>query len=77
MIQEVKVIFKAKWQFKEYNHYKVTICKKVINTHTNRIIKKTKSGGSVGFNIAGNFFKLSDINKHIEIIPKKQKTPFD
>jgi hypothetical protein len=76
MIQEVKVIFKAKWQFKEYSHYKITTCKKVVNTQTNRLIKKTKSGGSVGFNIAGNFFKLSDINKHIEIIPKKIYLPF-
>jgi hypothetical protein len=76
MTQEVKVIFKAKWQFKEYTHYKITTCKKVVNTQTNRLIKKTKSGGSVGFNIAGNFFKLSDINKHIEIIPKKVFLPF-
>ncbi len=73
----VKVYFEAFYIFTNFPDYVLTKEKKVINIKTNRLIKKTKSGGSVGFNIAGNFFKLSDINKHIEIIPKKQKTPFD
>ena len=71
----VQVNFTVKWQFKEYTYYKVSICKKVINCQTGKIIKCTKNGGSVGYFIAGKFFKKSDINKYIEIIPK-QKTPF-
>jgi hypothetical protein len=74
MIIEIKYI--AKWQFKEYNHYKVTTCKKIVNTKTSKIIKYTKNGGSVGYFISGNFYKKSDINKHIELIPKKSNCPF-
>ena len=46
---KVVVYFDVKWQFKEHNHYKVSPCKKIINCKTNRIIKGTKNGGSVGF----------------------------
>jgi len=71
----VQVNFSVKWQFKEYHHYKISTCKKIINCKTGKIIKCTKSGGSIGYFIAGNFFKKSDINNFIEIIPKS-KLPF-
>ena len=71
----VQVNFTVKWQFKDYPHYKVSTCKKIINCQTGKIIKCTKNGGSVGYYIASDFYKKSDINKHIEIIPKL-KTPF-
>lgn len=71
----VQVNFTVKWQFKDYDFYKVSLCKKIINCRTGRIIKCTKNGGSVGYFISGKFYKKSDINKHIELIPK-QKTPF-
>lgn len=71
----VQVSFKVKWQFKEHQHYKISTCKKVINCQTGRIIKCTKNGGSIGYFISDKFYKKSDINKHIELIPK-QKTPF-
>ena len=73
---KVVVYFTVKWQFIDYPIYKISTCKKVINTKTNRIIKGTKSGGSVGFFIAGKFYKKSDINQHIEVIPKKEWMPF-
>lgn len=66
----VQVNFTVKWQFIEYTHYKVSACKKIINCQSGRIIKCTKNGGSVGYFIAGKFYKKSDINKHIEVIPK-------
>ena len=66
----VQVNFTVKWQFKEFDYYKISTCKKVINCRTGKIIKCTKNGGSVGYFIAGKFFKKSDINKYIEIIPK-------
>lgn len=66
----VQVNFTVKWQFKDYNNYKISTCKKVINCQTGKIIKCTKNGGSVGYFIAGKFFKKSDINNHIERIPK-------
>lgn len=71
----VQVNFTVKWQFKEYPHYKVSTCKKIINCQTCKIIKCTKDGGSVGYYIASKFYKKSDINNYIELIPKI-KTPF-
>jgi hypothetical protein len=71
----VQVNFIVKWQFKEYPHYKVTTCKKIVNCQTGKIIKCTKNGGSVGYYISSKFYKKSDINKHIELIPKT-KYPF-
>ena len=73
MIIQINLV--AKWQFKDYPYYKITTCKKVVNTKTGKIINFTKSGGSVGYFIAGNFYKKSDINSYIELIPKT-KYPF-
>ena len=67
----VQVGFKVKWQFKEYPHYKVSICKKIINCRTGKIIKCTKNGGSVGYFISSKFYKKSNINDYIELIPKE------
>lgn len=66
----IKISFIVKWQFKEYPHYKITTCKKVINCKTGKIIKCTKSGGSIGYFIDGKFYKKSNINDFIELIPK-------
>jgi hypothetical protein len=71
----VQVNFIVKWQFKDYPNYKVSTCKKIINCKTGKIIKCTKNGGSIGYFINSKFFKKSDINNHIELIPKI-KTPF-
>ena len=71
----VQVIFTVKWQFKEYPYYKISTCKKVINCKTGKIIKCTKNGGSVGYFIAGKFYKKSNINDFIEVI-QKSKCPF-
>jgi len=71
----IQVSYQVKWEFKEYPHYKISTCKKIINCKTGKIIKCTKSGGSVGYFINGNFFKKSDINKHIQLI-KVSECPF-
>ena len=71
----VQVNFTVKWEFKDFPHYKISTCKKIINCKTGKIIKCTKSGGSIGYFINGNFFKKSDINKHIQVI-KLNKLPF-
>jgi len=73
---QVTVLFTVKWQFKEYPYYKITSCKKIINCRTNKIIKCTKNGGSIGYYISSVFFKKSDINNFIELIPKKEYCPF-
>jgi hypothetical protein len=66
----VKVSYRVKWQFKEHPHYKISTCRKVINCQTGKIIKCTKSGGSIGYFIASKFYKKSSINDFIEVIPK-------
>lgn len=71
----VQVNFLVKWQFKDFENYKITTCKQIINCKSGKIIKCTKSGGSIGYYIDSKFYKKSDINKYIEIIPKI-KTPF-
>lgn len=71
----VQVNFLVKWQFKEFPHYKITTCKKIVNCKTGKIIKCTKSGGSIGYYINSIFFKKSNINNHIEVI-QKNKCPF-
>jgi hypothetical protein len=71
----VQVNFIVKWQFKDYPHYKISTCKKIINCKTGKIIKCTKNGGSVGYYINSVFFKKYDINNFIEVIPKS-KCPF-
>ena len=72
---QVTVLFTVKWEFKDNPHYKISTCKKIINCKTGKIIKCTKSGGSVGYFISGIFYKKSDINKHIQLI-KVTKCPF-
>lgn len=71
----VQVNYLVKWQFKEYPHYKISTCKKIINCQRCKIIKCTKNGGSIGYFISGKFYKKSDINNHIELI-LKSKCPF-
>lgn len=72
----VEIRYKAKWQFKEYNYYKVTACKKIVNTKTSKLVKCVKVGGSIGYYINKKFYKKSDINNYIELIPKNSNCPF-
>lgn len=71
----IQVILLAKWQFKDYNQYVVTSCKKIVNLKSGKIIKCTKSGGSIGYYINQKFIKKSDINPMLEKI-KISKLPF-
>ena len=64
-----------KWQIKDNPNYKITACKKVVNTHRGKIVKCVLNGGSIGWWIAGKFIAKSKINKHVELI-KKEIIPF-
>ncbi len=70
------VNFKVFWRFKEHHNYKVTNCKKIINSKTNKILKQRIKGGQVGFYINKKFYKRKYLNLHIEKIPKKEYCPF-
>lgn len=67
--------YKHEWQFKKYNHIKITKDKTIVNTKTDRILKRVVRGYSVGYNIVGNFIILSKINDHVEKI-KYERFPF-
>lgn len=70
----IHITLKAKWQLKEFDEYKWTECKQLVNSKTGKIIKKTTNGNSskVGYYINRKFIKIEDIisKKLIELIPK-------
>lgn len=70
------VNYTAKWQLKSNPKYKWTTCKKLINCQTGNEIKKTIKGASAGYYIGKDFIKLEDLKSQIELIPKKEYTPF-
>lgn len=68
----VDVIFKVVWQFKENPEYKVTKCKRVINTKTGNLLTYNKRG----FFIKDRYLKRNEINQYLEKIPKTDYCPF-
>lgn len=68
----VNIRFKVVWQFKEFTHYKVTRCKKIINTKTQKILTYNKRGYYIG----NRYVNKKDINKYVEKIPKEEYCPF-
>lgn len=61
----INVILKAKWQLKINSTYKVTDCKRVVNSKTGKILKYNTRG----YYIDGKYYKKNDINNMIELIP--------
>ena len=62
--------YSLKWQIVFNNDYKITECKKVINTRTGNIIKETVVGYTFGFWIGKRFIAKKRINDYVEIIPE-------
>ena len=75
-MNRVSISYSLKWQVKENTNYKVTICKKVVNTHRNKLVKCVLNGGSIGWWIGGKFIAKSKMNQHLELIPNLDKLPF-
>ena len=63
-------IFVLKWQIVFDDRYKVSECRKLINTHTGRVIKETVVGYTVGFWIGRKFIAKKKLNNFVEIIPE-------
>lgn len=59
-----------KWQLTFNHNYKISECKKVINTQTGRLIKQTVVGYTVGFWIGKRFIAKKRLNDFCEIIPE-------
>ena len=64
--EHVTLTFKTYWYFKDQPHLKVTRCKKVINTKTNKML----TYGVRGFNIGGKYYKRHQLNKMLVKIEK-------
>lgn len=67
----INVILKAKWQLKNNPNYKITECKRVVNSKTGKILKYSQRG----YFINGRYYKKKDIRNNVELIPKI-KCPF-
>jgi len=66
-----------KWRFRDYPHIKITKDLIFYNSKTNRIKKLSLNGYSPGIWITSKRFILqSQINEHVELIPKKEYLPF-
>ena len=68
----VNVRFKVVWQFKEFPHYKVTRCKKIINSKTQTLLKYNKRGYFIG----NKYIKKKDVNNYVVKIPEKDMLTF-
>ena len=65
---EKKTIYTFKWQLNFNHDYKITQCKKVINTRTENIIKETVVGYTVGYWIGRKFIAKKRLNDYCEKI---------
>ena len=68
--------YALKWRYKKEHNYQWTSCGKLFNIKTNRKIKKTVNGRSVGYWIKGKFITLNNLRNNLELLPKKEYCPF-
>lgn len=71
----LSVTYKYKYCIDFAPNYVFTTCGLCVNLKTNRLIKKVKVGGSIGYVIAGKFYNLKYLKTQLTIT-KKEKLPF-
>lgn len=71
MMYYIRVTLKAKWQFKDLEHIKVTECKRVVNERTGKILNYNQRG----YYINGKYYKKQELNKYLEKV-KISEYPF-
>jgi hypothetical protein len=71
----ISINYTLKWEIDFAPHYKFTICKKLVNCKSGKIIKKVYNNGCIGYVIQGKFYSLTKLKTYIKII-KKQTSPF-
>lgn len=72
----IKVKYKVFWQIIGNEVYKVTKCKKIINSKKGTVLSQRIKGGSVGWWVGKKFIKRKEINNYLEAIPKKENAFF-
>ena len=58
-----------KWQFVFDEKYKVSECRKIINTHTGAILKQSLNGYTVGYWFGKRFISKKKLNNYVQLIP--------
>ena len=69
------ITYKYKYCIDFAPNYVFTICGLCVNLKTNRLIKKVKVGGSIGYVIKGKFCNLNYLRKNLSVVVKP-KLPF-
>ena len=72
----ISVNYTCKYRLKYANNYVFTLCGKCYNLKTGRLIKQIYNSGCIGYSINGKFKSIKYLRSQLELIPKKQKTPF-
>lgn len=76
-METISIKYTLVWRFKDYQYLKITRCRKVFNTKTNKQLKQVLNGGSIGYWVsAEKFIPTSKVNANIELIPKEFIYPF-
>lgn len=75
-MNSISINYDLKYRYRKIPYYQWTSCGKLINLKTNRKIKKTVNGRSVGYWIKGKFITLNNLKKDLGLIPKKEYCPF-
>jgi hypothetical protein len=66
----VSTTYDVIWQLKDHTHYKFTKDGICINSKRNKIVKRVKNGGSIGYCISGKFYSLTSLRNELEKIVK-------
>lgn len=73
----ISVSYNLKWRFKKYPHICLSDKRNIFNIKTGRRKKITTNGGSIGLWLdSKTFIVKSELNSHLEKIPKKIYCPF-
>lgn len=72
----ISISYTCKYRLKFATNYLWTICGKCYNNKTGRLIKQIYKCGCIGYTINGKFYSLTRLRKSLELIPKKEYTPF-
>lgn len=72
------VEFIGKWRLVNHHHYIWTTCKKLVNSKTNKMVKKTTNGKGVkpGYYINRKFIKCEDLKQYLELIPEESEIEY-
>lgn len=66
----------AKYRLKSFPNYVFSTDKLCYNLKSGRLINQIMKGSTIGYVINSKFISLDNLRKDLELIPKKEYTPF-